>query len=135
MRLAALFALPVLALPALAGAAETSFLFDVLRFPHYRLSWNKLLKDVQPEPDWLREFDRNYDGAAGEVTPITIEGKEFQLSYVCNPTDCAAYKFEVLFDAEGIHAYGALGGKNDTPAFFGAPTPAMQEALAKAVKG
>jgi len=135
MRLIALFALPIFLMPALADAAETQFLFDVLRLPHYRMSWNKLLKDVQPTPDWLREFDKDYDGAAGQMTPVTIEGKLFQLSYVCKPSDCAGKKFEVLFDADGVRAFGALGGKDEEPAYFGAPTPAMQEVMAKAVKG
>jgi hypothetical protein len=133
MRLAALFLLSVSI--TRADAAETQFLFDVLRLPHYRMSWNKLLKDVQPTPDWLHEFDKDFDGAAGQMLPVTIDGKEYQLSYVCKPTDCAGRKFEVLFDAEGLRAYGALGGRDEDPAFFGAPTPAMQAALAKAVKG
>jgi hypothetical protein len=40
----------------------------------------------------------------------------------------------VLFDAAGAHAYGALGGKDNEPAFFGSPTQLEQEAMAKAVK-
>jgi hypothetical protein len=135
MRLAALLAVPVSILPTFAIAAETQFLFDVLRSPHYRMSWNKLLKEVQPTPDWLREFDKDFDGAAGQLLPITIDGKAYQISYVCKPTDCAGRKFEILFDAEGLRAYGALGGKNEEPVYFGGPTPPMQEALAKAVKG
>jgi hypothetical protein len=135
MRLAAVLIMFVSIAPTFADAAETQFLFDALRLPHYRMSWNKLLKEVQPTPDWLREFDRDYDGAAGQMIPVTIEGKDYQLSYVCKPTDCAGRKFEVLFDADGLRAFGALGGKDEDPAFFGAPTPAMQAALAKAVKG
>jgi hypothetical protein len=135
MRLAALLTVAVLIPPSLAIAAETQFLFDVLRLPHYRMSWNKLMKDVQPTPDWLRQFDKDFDGAAGQLMPVTIDGKAYQMSYVCKPTDCAGRRFEVLFDAEGLRAYGALGGKNEEPAFFGGPTPPIQEALAKAVKG
>ena len=41
----------------------------------------------------------------------------------------------MLFDANGAHAYGALGGKDNEPAFFGSPTQAEQEAMTKAVKG
>ena len=39
-----------------------------------------------------------------------------------------------LFDAAGAHAYGALGGKDNEPAFFGSPTQLEQAAMAKAVK-
>ena len=35
---------------------------------------------------------------------------------------------------DGAHAYGALGGKDNDPAFFGSPSQAEQDAMAKAVK-
>ena len=133
MRLAA-----VLAVTLVAGAAfadDASYLFDALQGGPYRVAWDKLMKDVQPTPDWLMQFNRNFDGVAGQFTSITIEGKAYLLSFVCKPQDCANRKFEVLFDIDGAHAYGALGGRSDAPAFFGAPPPALQDALAKAVKG
>ncbi len=133
MRLAASLAFTLAAGAAFADNA--SFLFDALQTGPYRAAWDKLMKDVQPEPDWLVQFNRNFDGVAGEFTTITIEGKAYLLSFVCKPQDCANRKFEVLFDADGAHAYGALGGRNDEPEFFGAPPPALQDALAKAVKG
>ena len=133
MRPFALLILPLFASASLA--AEPSFLFDVLRKPHYRLSWEKLMKDVQPTPDWLLQFSRNFDGASGEMIPVTIEGKPYEVSYVCKPTDCSDHRFGVMFDADGMHAYGALGGKDDAPSYFGAPPALLQEALAKAVKG
>ena len=119
-----------------AQAADTEYLFDALhgRTP-YRTSWEKLMKLVQPTPDWLVEFNRNFDGVASQITSLTIDGKPYEISFVCKPTDCAGHKFVVLFDANGAHAYGALGGKDNDPAFFGDPTPAEQDALAKAVKG
>lgn len=118
-----------------AAAEEASFLFDALQTRPYRAAWDKLMKDVQPTPDWLLQFNKNYDGVAGELKPITIDGKPYQLSFVCKPQDCADRRFEVLFEAGGAHAYGALGGRNDEPAYFGAPAPALQDVLAKAFKG
>ena len=59
------------------------------------------MKEVQPTPDWLMQFNKNFDGASGEMVDVTIDGKPYQLSYVCKPTDCAGRKFEVLFDADG----------------------------------
>ncbi|HEX9168424.1 MAG TPA: Ivy family c-type lysozyme inhibitor [Roseiarcus sp.] len=129
------FSLALIA-PAAAPAADSEFLFDALhgKTP-YRASWDKLMKLVQPTPDWLVEFNRNFDGVAGQITSLTIDGKPYEISFVCKPTDCAAHKFVVLFDANGAHAYGALGGKDNDPAFFGAPPPAEQDAMTKAVKG
>jgi hypothetical protein len=121
---------------AAASAAEAGFLFDALhgKTP-YHASWEKLMKLVQPTPDWLVQFNKNFDGVAGQMTTLTIDAKPYQISFVCKPTECAEHKFVVLFDATGEHAYGALGGKDNDPAFFGSPTQAEQEAMTKAVKG
>lgn len=136
MRLAV--SLAVLVVAGAAAAAEQSFLFDVLRQHAYRASWDKLMKEmeqVEPMPDWLMHFNRNFDGAASEMVEVTIEGKSYERSYVCKPTDCAGRKFEVMFEAGGARAYGALGGKDSPPAFYGAPAPALQEELGKALQG
>jgi hypothetical protein len=134
MRLGLFLALVVLA--GAANAAETGFLFDALhgKTP-YHASWVKLMKLVQPTPDWLVQFNKNFDGVAGQMTSLTVDDKPYEISFVCKPTDCGEHRFVVLFDASGEHAYGALGGKDNDPAFFGSPTQAEQEAMAKAVKG
>jgi len=118
-----------------AQAADTEYLFDALhgRTP-FRTSWDKLMKLVQPTPDWLIEFNRNFDGVAGQITNLNIDGKAYEISFVCKPTDCAEHKFVVLFDANGEHAYGALGGRDNDPAFYGAPSQPEQDAMAKEVK-
>ena len=119
-----------------AQAAETQFLFDVLHGRGaYRASWDRLLKLVQPTPDWLVQFNKNLDGAAGQVTMQTIDGAAYEISFVCKPQECAAHKFEVLFETASKKAYGALGGVDNSPGFFGAPPPPLQDALAKAIRG
>lgn len=125
-----------LAFAGAAHAAEGEFLFDALHGKSpYRAAWDRLMKLVQPTPDWLAAFNKNFDGLSAQMTDLTIDGKPYELSFVCKPTDCAAHKFVVLFDAGGAHAYGALGGKDSEPAFYGSPSPAEQEAMAKAAKG
>jgi len=133
MRLAASLALALIAGAALAD--DASFLFDALRQRPYRAAWDRLMKDVQPTPDWLVQFNRNFDGVSGALTPIAIDGKAYRLSFVCEPQKCASRKFAVLFDEGAQHAFGALGGRDEPPAFYGAPPPALQEALAKAIGG
>jgi hypothetical protein len=133
MRIVALLLVTLTA--AAASAQEGAYLFDVLPKPAYRNAWEKLMKEVQPTPDWLAQFSRNYDGVAGPMKPATIEGKPYELYFVCKPHDCAAKRFEVMFEAGGKRAYGALGGGADAPYYYGAPPPALQEALAKALKG
>lgn len=133
MRFAAFLAFMLVA--GTAVAEQPGFLFDALQNRAYRASWEKLMKDVQPTPDWLLQFNKNFDGVAGELKPVTIDGRTYEMSFVCKPTECAGRKFEVLFEAGGAHAYGALGGRNEDPAYFGNPAPALQDALAKAIKG
>ncbi len=78
MRTAVLIAAALFA--GAARAEEPGYLFDALRLPRFHMSWDRLLKDVQPTPDWLLHFSKNYDGAAGEMKPVTIDGKPFKLS-------------------------------------------------------
>jgi hypothetical protein len=139
MRPAFPLALAALVFAGLSGtvrAADQPFLFDALqsRGGAYRASWERLMKLVQPTPDWLVQFNKNFDGVAGQIVPLAIDGKPYELSFVCKPTDCEGHKFVVLFDSGGVRAYGALGGKDNEPAYFGSPSSAEQEALAKAVQ-
>jgi hypothetical protein len=127
-----------LASTLVAGAAfadDVAYLFDALQARPYRAAWDKLMKEVQPTPDWLTQFNRNFDGVASALTPIVVDGKPYQVAFVCKPQDCGSRKFEVMFEAGGERAYGALGGRDEAPAFFGAPPPPLEAALAKAVKG
>jgi Inhibitor of vertebrate lysozyme (Ivy) len=133
MRLAA--AIAVMFATGAACADEAPYLFDRLQKPAYRASWEKLMKEVQPTPDWLMQFNKNLDGVAGQIATQTIDGKEYELSFVCKPQDCAGHKFEVLFEPDSRKAYGALGGADNAPAFYGNPPQPLQDALAAAVKG
>ena len=132
MRILAVLFFALVAAPAVA---EELYLFDVLQKPAYRLGWDKLAKEVQPTPDWLNQFERNFDGVTGAMKPAAIDGKPYELYFVCKRAACAAKRFAVLFEAGGKRAYGALGGSADPPLFYGDPTPAMQDALALALKG
>ena len=126
------------AFPLLVGAAQaadTPFLFDLLHGrTAYHSSWDRLMKLVQPTPDWLTQFNKNFDGLSGQVSNLTIDGKPYSISFVCKPTDCEHHRFVVLFDGPGAKAYGALGGKDNEPAYYGGPSPGEQEAMAKAAK-
>ena len=132
MRLNLLLAAALVAGSA-ARAEEPAYLFDALRLWKYKMSWERLMKEVEPTPDWLLHFN-TFDGAAGEMKPVTVEGRPSMLSYVCKPEDCAGHKFEVLFDSDGARAYGALGGRGEPPAFYGKPSQAQQDTLSQALR-
>ncbi len=127
--------LAFLILCGVAQAADAPFLFDVLHGrTAYHASWDRLMKLVQPTPDWLVAFNKDFDGVSGQIGSLTIDGKPYEVSFVCKPTDCDGHRFVVLFEANGAHAFGALGGKDNSPAFYGSPSPPEQEAMEKAVK-
>jgi len=136
MRFSVFLALLIASVASAAAAAEDgAFLFDALRERPYRAAWDKLMKEVQPTPDWLVQFNHNFDGVSGALKAVEVGGKSFRQAFVCKPQDCGDRKFEVIFDADATHAYGALGGRDDQPAFYGAPPPDVQDALAKGFKG
>ena len=132
MKIFALALAAALAAPLPAAAADSGFLFDLLRQKPVRAAWEALMKGVQPTPDWLVQFNKNFDGVSGAVTQASADGKAYQLSYVCKPEDCAGHRFVVAIEASAApRAYGALGGKGNAPAYFGAPPQALQDAMAK----
>ena len=137
LRLVAALAAALVAAPALA--AEPAFLFDALMLKDYaktyRAAWEKLMKDVQPEPDWLVHFNKNFDGDSGALAPVTVAGKFYLQSFVCKPEDCSGHRFVVLFDPGASHAFGALGGKSQEPEYFGAPSADEKDAIKKGFGG
>jgi hypothetical protein len=132
MRLAAFLALSLIA--GEASAQKAPYLFDVLAKGPYRIAWDKLMKVVEPTPDWLLRFSKNFDGVSGQLTGTAIDGKAYELSFVCEPQHCATRRFEVMFEVSSKRAYGALSFDGQAPAFYGDPSPAMQAEMAKALK-
>ncbi len=69
----------LIAAPAAALAQNPAYLFDALHekdyVKSYRQAWEKLMKDVQPEPDWLVTFNRNYDGDFGRARALDRRGQ------------------------------------------------------------
>jgi hypothetical protein len=130
----ALAAALVIGLATPAFAEGPAFLFDLLREKSYKASWEALMKIVQPTPDWLVQFNKNFDGMSGSLTQASADGKTYDLSYVCKPEDCANHRFVVAFEvATAPHAFGALGGKDNSPEYYGQPSPALQAAMNKAL--
>ena len=133
MRLAVILAIALAA--GQASAQNGAYLFDVLAKGPYRVSWDKLMKEVQPTPDWLLRFSKDFDGVSGQLVGTAIDGKAYELSFVCEPQHCKSRRFEVLFEVGTKRAFGALSFDGEAPAFYGAPSPAMQAEMAKALQG
>ena len=94
------------------------------------------MKDVQPTPDWLMQFNKNFDGVAGQL----IADRRSTASPTSSPTSASRPTAEAASSrccsrraARAPMARWAAG--TTPPAFYGDPSPALQEALAKAFKG
>ena len=116
----------------LGAAAQSTYLSDALKRPKYRGAWNAMMKGWAAVPTWLVEFSKTNDGVATPGTSAEVGGKTYEFFALCKPHDCAANKFEVMFEKGGARAHAILVTPN-ARTFFGDPGAAEKEALAKAV--
>lgn len=111
--LPALAALPLLAviyLPADEASlyADEGYLFEVLENPVYRKTWDKLLATQQSVDDWLAEYSQVKNGPATPANKVQLDGKDYQINFVCKAHDCGDNHFVVMFNADGTQAWGVL---------------------------
>jgi hypothetical protein len=118
-------------LPARAATGE--YLFDTLKKPAYRASWDALFRGKRV-PSWLARYSRTKNGPATPGKTVTLRGVAYQASFVCKAHDCADNRFAVLFAPRGRKAWGLLLTHDTTQRFFGNPSPEMRAALVKAMR-
>ena len=121
-----------LALAVLAGAAlaqQGPYLFDVLKKPAYRQSWNAMLAGSGALPGWIGIFSKTYNGVASPMTAVNAGGQAYEISNVCKPHDCGGNMLHVLFAPGGTQAWGLLENAGQKPRFIGSPDAAQQKAL------
>ena len=116
----------------IGASAQAVYLSDALKRPKYRGAWNAMMKGWAAVPAWLVEFSKSNDGVATPGTSAEVGGKTYEFFALCKPHDCAANKFEVMFEKGGARAHAILVTPN-ARTYFGDPGAAEKEALAKAV--
>ena len=115
-------------------AAQAPFLFDVLKRPVYRKTWNALLASQKPIPPWITIFSKTYNGVTAPADTVVVDGVTYQAFNVCKPHDCEAYGLEVYFTADGMKAYGAIIDPGfQGLRFLGSPPASVAAALSKAL--
>ena len=115
---------------AFAFAPGEEYLFDSLKKPAYRASWNAMFKGEKNVPAWLANFAKTYNGPTSPCKPLNIDGVEYKVHSVCKAHDCAANMFIVFFAPEGRKAWGVLFTSSQR--FFGHPDQKMKSALVRA---
>ncbi len=117
-------------------AAQAPYLFDVLKRPVYRKTWNALLASYKPIPPWIIIFSKTYNGvAAPALMPLPSMASHIKPSTSASHTDCEAYELEVYFDGGRrqslwrAHADPSFQGLR----FLGSPPASVAAALSKAL--
>ena len=98
-------------------------------------SWDRLMKLVQPTPDWLVRFNKNFDGVAGQISdrrPSTARTTSCPSS--ASRPIARAISSSCCSTPTARTPLARSAARTIDPAFFGTPSPAEQEAMAKAVK-
>lgn len=129
MRRAALLLLGLSLLSALPAAAKDGeYLFDTLKKPAYRASWNALIKSKRTD-HWLEHFARTKDGPCTPSKTVKVGGVAYQAQTVCEAHNCGGNYFAVFFAPGGRKAWAVYlhDGKNEE--YFGRPSPELKTAL------
>jgi hypothetical protein len=116
--------------PASAQAPAGPYLFDLMKQPAFRASWDRLFAGAPGIEPWLRNFSRTLNGVTAPSARTTADGRSFIIADVCKPRDCADNFVAVLFTADGRRAWAVLA----TPGrqrWFGDPGPLERDLLAK----
>ena len=81
------------------------------------------MKLVQPTPDWLVQFNKDFDGVAGQTANLTLDGKPYKLSFVCKPNDCEEPQVRRAVRRQRRARLRRARRQGRAPAFFGEPSP------------
>jgi len=109
--------------------ASQPYLFDLLKKPSYRKSWNELFKGEKNIDRWLAAYAKTKDGPATPRRFIPSDGIMYETSTVCKTHDCGRNIFFVIFAPDGSRAWGLLFKNNTYERFFGNPTENQKQIL------
>lgn len=117
------------ALPApLSAQGGQPYLFDLLKQPAFKESWDGLFRRNRNIDRWVHVFGGGGNGVSGPAEPVAADGRRFLSTDVCKPHDCADNQLFVLFVADGSRAWAALRHK-DFVQWLGNPGPVERRLL------
>lgn len=107
--------------PPPAPEIKHVYLFDVLKKPTYKTTWDRLIAGEKNVPDWLRRYGDSRNGVASPMESATLSNGLHQSYSVCKAHDCPSSSFIVLFAPDGKKAWGLLFTARTDIRFFGNP--------------
>lgn len=105
-----------------ASAQSAPYLFDLLKRPAFRKSFDALFADERGVDDWIGVFQRTDNGVCGPSKRVQAGGAIFIAADVCKPRDCADNHLQVLFSENGNRATALLRSPRGQR-WFGTPGP------------
>lgn len=125
-----------LALVATLGpvsAQQGIYLYDALKKPAYKASWDGMLRGQRVDR-WLARYSRAFDGPTVMLKEVSTGDGPRELGFVCKRHECGDNRFFVLFGNGGRRAVGVLAREGAPLRYLGAPTAAERTALDQAAK-
>lgn len=113
---------------ALAGE-DGPYLFEQLKKPVYRTSFNALFQGQHQLEPWLKGYIKTGNGVDVPSTSLVLNGQPYSLHEVCQPHNCPCNVLYVLFTPTGGRAYALFTKDDGSQRFFGNPDDAIKEAL------
>lgn len=118
---------------ATASATENNvaepYLYDLLKMPAYRKSWNAMFIGEKEVDAWLAKYAKTKDGPTAPEPPVQLEQVSYSTHMVCKVHDCGANRFFVMFAPDGNNAWGILLRNKKPERIFGHPDEEKKKAL------
>ncbi|MGD9879843.1 MAG: Ivy family c-type lysozyme inhibitor [Geminicoccaceae bacterium] len=120
--IAAVAALGFLLSTPRASAQSAPYLFDLLKRPAFRKSFDALFANERNVDEWIGVFQRTDNGVCGPSKRLQAGDTIYIAADVCKPHDCAANHLQVLFSDNGSKAAALLRSPRGLR-WFGMPGP------------
>lgn len=113
------------------AASDLPYLFEQLRQPAYKRSFDALFRGEGNLAPWLRRYLKTRDGVDTPGQAVLAVGEPYELYEVCQPHNCPGNYIYVVFSKGGQRAWAMFTREGGDYRFFGKPD-AQQRALLEA---
>ena len=106
----------------IAQGPSAPYLFDLLKRPAFRHSFDALFAGERNVDEWIVTFQKTGNGVCGPSKRLQAGGAVHVVADVCKPRDCGDNHLQVLFSENGGKAAALLRSPRGQR-WFGAPGP------------
>ena len=115
--------------PAVSRGAAGENLFQLLKKPAYRESWNRLIQGQGNAERWLRDYASTFDGPTTPSETLVLSDGRYLITTVCQAHNCGPTLFYVLFSPDGAQAWGIQRQQRGPATLFGQPDSEKESAV------